>query len=57
MEISNFLGMGGESYKYPRPVHPLREGLKIISVGRLFVLNWLTRLPLSIYFSVYQIAH
>jgi hypothetical protein len=56
-EILNSLGMGSESYKYPRPVRPLREGLKIISVGRFFVLNWLTRLTLSIYFLVYQMAH
>ncbi len=49
--------MGFESYKYPRPVRPLREGLKIISVRGLFVLNWLTRLTLFIYFIVYQITH
>jgi hypothetical protein len=41
--------MGSESYKYPRRVHPLREGLKNIPVGGPFVLNWLTRPTFSLY--------
>jgi hypothetical protein len=48
-EILNSFGMGSESYKYPRPVHPLREGLKNIPVGGPFVLNWLTRPTFSLY--------